>query len=71
MEHSNDIGCVLGPDLAAKTSEHLSRGFQKLPGVFPSVFLYDELHRSWFPNPTPQQRSTKKDKHDRSLKLEM
>ena len=33
-----DIGCVLGPDLAAKTSEHLSRGFQKLPSVFASVF---------------------------------
>ena len=33
-----DIGCVLGPDLAAKTSEHLSMGFQKLPSVFPSVF---------------------------------
>ena len=33
-----DIGCVLGPHLAAKTSEHLSEGFQKLPGVFPSVF---------------------------------
>ena len=33
-----DIGCVLGPDLAAKTSEHLSKGFQKLPSVFPSVF---------------------------------
>ena len=33
-----DIGCVLGPDLAAKTSEHLSEGFQKLPGVFQSVF---------------------------------
>ena len=33
-----DIGCVLGPNLAAKTSQHLSRGFQKLPGVFPLVF---------------------------------
>ena len=33
-----DIGCVLGPDLAAKTSEHLSEGFRKLPSVFPSVF---------------------------------
>ena len=33
-----DIGCVLGPDLAAKTSEHLFRGFQKLPGVFPLVY---------------------------------
>ena len=33
-----DIGCVLGPDLAAKTSEHLSEGFKKLPSVFPSVF---------------------------------
>ena len=33
-----NIGCVLGPDLAAKTSEHLSEGFQKLLGVFPSVF---------------------------------
>ena len=31
MEHSYR-------DLAAKTSEHLSEGFQKLPGVFPSVF---------------------------------
>ena len=27
-----------GAHLAAKTSEHLSEGFQKLPGVFPSVF---------------------------------
>ena len=33
-----DIGCVLEPDLAAKTSKHLSEGFQKLPGVLPSVF---------------------------------
>ena len=39
MEHS--YRCRLrfwGADLAAKTSEHLSEGFQKLPGVFPSVF---------------------------------
>ena len=32
------ICCVLGPNLAAKTSEHLFRGFQKLPSIFPSVF---------------------------------
>ena len=34
----SDVGCVLGPNWAAKTSEHFSKRFQKLPIVFPTMF---------------------------------
>ena len=34
-----DIGCVLGPDLAAKTSEHLSEIFKNFQAFFHRFFV--------------------------------
>ena len=71
MEHSYQYRLRFGTRSGCQNFRASFRGISKTSRRFSIGFLYDELHRSWFPNPTPQQRNTQKDKHDRSLTLEM
>ena len=71
MEHSYRYRLRFGTRFGCQNFRASFQGISKTSRRFSIGFLYDELHRSWSPNPTRQQRNTQKDKHDRSLKLEM
>ena len=71
MEHSYRYRLRFGTRFGCQNFRASFQAFSKTSKRFSIGFLYDELHRSWFPNPTPQQRNTQKDKHDCSFKLEM
>ena len=71
MEHSYRYRLRLGTRFGCQNFRASFQGISKTSRCFSIGFLYDELRRSWFPNPTPQQRNTQKDKHDCALKLEM
>ena len=70
MEHSYRYRLRFGTRFGCQNFRASFRGISNTSRRFSIGYLYDELHRSWFPNPTPQQRNTQKDKHDRSLTLE-
>ena len=71
MEHSYRYRLRFGTRSGCQNFRASFLGISKTSRRFSIGFLYNDLHRSWFPNPTPQQRNTQKDKHDRSLTLEM
>ena len=71
MEHSYRYRLRFGTRSGCQNFRASFPGISKTSRRFSIGFLYNELHRCWFPNPRPQQRNTQKDKHDCSLKLEM
>ena len=71
MEHSYRYRLRFGTRSGCQNFLASFPGISKTSKRFSIGFLYNEIHRSWFPNPTLEQRNTQKDKHDCSLKLEM
>ena len=67
MEHSYRYRLRFGTRCGYQNFLASFQGFSKTSRRFSIGFLYNELHCSWFPNPTPQQRNTQKGKHDGSL----
>ena len=70
MEHSYRYRLRLGTRCGCQNFLASFLGISKTSRHFYIGFLYNELHRFWFPNPTPQQRNEQKN-HECSLELEM